>query len=389
MAITPGAGWMVDPTNPNKVVPIGSLSTVNNPNTQGSAVANQSIAYGATNPQPQTATPSLPPPTPVYKPPVANAAPGYSAPAASPTQTMAQTQATMPTPTYSPPNNTPGTSSDELLKQYLSNLAPTADETKYQGELANLEASRKLSFQNLEGQPIATSFITGQEAAVGKALDNSKQTLTQQLALAQSKRQSAMDVSKAALDYTTNSAGKYTTAPAGSTIYNTTTGTTGASTPTLTQQNQSSSGGQSAADIAMLNANQAAAAKLGVTIPDAGGGASTGTSVPAATTTTLAGLQGGKTLVSGQLQYAPTDYKADEAALIKSRGSDGWVDPQIYLNLYNAWVKKGGLRSDFLKTYPPTNYINPANTWPQIVALGGGTKPKAATKSSSNGAQLP
>lgn len=85
--VTAAPGWEVIPGT-NQVRPIGSAATVNNPNTQGSVVQNQSIAYGATNPQPgasAAATPMPAPtsqttPQPVYVPPTANAAPGQSAP---------------------------------------------------------------------------------------------------------------------------------------------------------------------------------------------------------------------------------------------------------------------------------------------------------------------
>lgn len=48
MAITPGPGYKVDPSNPNAVVPIGSAATINNPNTVQPVVSNTSITR--TNP---------------------------------------------------------------------------------------------------------------------------------------------------------------------------------------------------------------------------------------------------------------------------------------------------------------------------------------------------
>lgn len=66
---------------------------------------------------------------------------------------------------------------------------------------------------------------------------------------------------------------------------------------------------------------------------------------------------------SGTLVYTAKDKSEDSSALEQSRGSDGFADPTIYLNLYNAWVKAGGNVTDFMKEYPPANYINPANTW--------------------------
>lgn len=78
------------------------------------------------------------------------------------------------------------------------------------------------------------------------------------------------------------------------------------------------------------------------------------------------------TITSGTLSYTPNDQAADSQALNTSRGQDGYVDPTLYLNLYNAWIAGGGTLEDFLKTYPPKNYVNPANTW-----LPSYLKPKA------------
>lgn len=66
---------------------------------------------------------------------------------------------------------------------------------------------------------------------------------------------------------------------------------------------------------------------------------------------------------SGSLVYTAQDAAEDSFALEKSRGGDGYVDPSIFLNLYQAWVSGGGLLKDFLLKYPPKNYVNPANTW--------------------------
>ena|SRR3990167_5643066 len=76
--------------------------------------------------------------------------------------------------------------------------------------------------------------------------------------------------------------------------------------------------------------------------------------------------QGGgtSTLVrSGNLEYTREDYSEDASQLEQSRGSDGWVDPTIYQKLYDAWVSSGGKIADFVKTYPPEQYVNPENDW--------------------------
>lgn len=69
------------------------------------------------------------------------------------------------------------------------------------------------------------------------------------------------------------------------------------------------------------------------------------------------------TITSGSLSYTPADQSADSSALEQSRGTDGYVDPTIYQNLYQAWVKAGGSTKDFLSVYPPKDYVNPDNTW--------------------------
>ena len=67
------------------------------------------------------------------------------------------------------------------------------------------------------------------------------------------------------------------------------------------------------------------------------------------------------TTESGGLIYTAQDASEDSRALEKSRGIDGYVDPAIYQKLYTAWVGAGGLLKDFLKKFPPKNYVNPAN----------------------------
>lgn len=69
----------------------------------------------------------------------------------------------------------------------------------------------------------------------------------------------------------------------------------------------------------------------------------------------------GKTIVSGTLSYTPADFASDSSKLNNSKGADGFVDPTIYQNLYDAWVGAGGSITDFLKTFPSKDYVNPAN----------------------------
>lgn len=64
---------------------------------------------------------------------------------------------------------------------------------------------------------------------------------------------------------------------------------------------------------------------------------------------------------SGGLTYTRQDYSEDAISLENSRGGDGWVDPAVYLSLYEAWIANGGIINDFLTKFPPKNYVNPAN----------------------------
>jgi hypothetical protein len=72
---------------------------------------------------------------------------------------------------------------------------------------------------------------------------------------------------------------------------------------------------------------------------------------------------GGETFKSGGMSISGSDVAAGERKLLASRGQDGFVDPTVYLNMYNTWTSRGGLVSDFTKQYPPDTYVNPANSW--------------------------
>ncbi len=65
---------------------------------------------------------------------------------------------------------------------------------------------------------------------------------------------------------------------------------------------------------------------------------------------------------SGALTYSKGDFSDDASALETSRGSDGWVDPAVYKSLYDAWIANSGKIADFVKTFPPAQYVNPENT---------------------------
>ena len=106
------------------------------------------------------------------------------------------------------------------------------------------------------------------------------------------------------------------------------------------------------------------------------------------TVTTLSGLKTGGTFVSGNLTYSKSDYDGDYDMLVATRGGDGYVDPSLYVRLYQAWLQGGGLKSDFLKVYPIKDYINPApqgdpNVYAVIKELRG-DKIKSTTSSGSS-----
>lgn len=71
----------------------------------------------------------------------------------------------------------------------------------------------------------------------------------------------------------------------------------------------------------------------------------------------------GVLIKSGTLNYTKQDYSEDSAALEKSRGADGWVDPTLYLQLFNAWKADGGEPADFISQFAPKIYVNPDNDW--------------------------
>lgn len=67
-------------------------------------------------------------------------------------------------------------------------------------------------------------------------------------------------------------------------------------------------------------------------------------------------------------EYTKTDYTEDELVLRNARGEDGYTDPSLYLQLYNAWVSAGGSEKEFISQFPPSKWVNPGNSWlpPQL-----------------------
>ena len=90
---------------------------------------------------------------------------------------------------------------------------------------------------------------------------------------------------------------------------------------------------------------------------------------------------------SGALEYSRQDYAEDANALEQSRGEDGWVDPGVYLTLYQAWIANGGVITDFISKFPPKSYVNPANTTlpPALRNTSGGNSGDARIEALING----
>lgn len=88
---------------------------------------------------------------------------------------------------------------------------------------------------------------------------------------------------------------------------------------------------------------------------------------------------------SGTLTYTNEDFSADSKQLNASRGSDGYVDPSMYQQLFQNWLDSGGSLEDFTKTYPPKDYVNPANTWLPHYLMPA----SSGSASASAGAQTP
>lgn len=144
------------------------------------------------------------------------------------------------TAAITPPAPAGTTPTDSLLQQYLAQLTPSSGEQNLQSQLnaltsqqAGINASRDMGIQQVGEQPIATPFITGQSAAITNraavqsgSLGAQAVPLQQQLALAQAKRQSAVDISKAQLDYSQKQAelNKPFQVSMGSSVYNPSTG---------------------------------------------------------------------------------------------------------------------------------------------------------------------
>lgn len=77
------------------------------------------------------------------------------------------------------------------------------------------------------------------------------------------------------------------------------------------------------------------------------------------TSTSVAPTQ--KQQSSGGLVYTNSDVGAISSTLNSLRGEDGWTNTQAYLDFYNDWTSGGGIPSDFVKLFPPEQYVNPGD----------------------------
>lgn len=127
-----------------------------------------------------------------------------------------QTGTPPPVSTGAPvPTATTPSLQDRFFEQLIENMKQSQGETDADKKLkdiiaqqASINASRDLGIQAVGEQPIATPFITGQQAAITSralaqsgALAAQSVPLQQQLVREQAKRQSALDVSKLQLEY--------------------------------------------------------------------------------------------------------------------------------------------------------------------------------------------
>jgi len=144
---------------------------------------------------PQPPTPAIPSPTP------------------PPTPTPGTPQ---PTPTGVPgtPGAVPGqqdqrlndlqTQIQAIQDTLVSGLNPTEKEQQLQQQLDNILAGGQLGQQQVSEQPIATGFITGQQAAIERRAGVQALPLEQQLGRLQAQRQGALDVGVTKLGFAEN-----------------------------------------------------------------------------------------------------------------------------------------------------------------------------------------
>lgn len=105
------------------------------------------------------------------------------------------------------------------------------------------------------------------------------------------------------------------------------------------------------------------------------------------TSKTTSGSGSKKTVKSGKLVVTGEQLSEIERELENSKtlyGGDGqYVNPEVYLDLYNTWIEEGGQQKEFLLQFPPKNYVNPANNTLPNYLRSGNKAPVAAPKTKS------
>lgn len=67
-----------------------------------------------------------------------------------------------------------------------------------------------------------------------------------------------------------------------------------------------------------------------------------------------------------------------ERILEGSKGSDGYVNSRTYEQTFNSFIKAGGTRNEFLKQFPPNQYVNPKDpTLPSFLKFGSSVRSEA------------
>jgi len=138
---------------------------------------------------------------------VGQPSPQQFAPSQSSQAPSLPSQAPTPSPYQSPQTSALEQALIEALKPSSEETSLQQQQTALEEQLRNLNLGQQQTNLNLAGQPIAKPFITGQQAAVAQqygidrqAVSSQQQTLQQQLANVQARRQAALDVSKFGLE---------------------------------------------------------------------------------------------------------------------------------------------------------------------------------------------
>lgn len=92
------------------------------------------------------------------------------------------------------------TNLDDLEKKYQENLTPSAEELAAANDIQRLNESERQGVLRVQDQPIALDFITGQQAAIERRALAQRQTLQERAAIAQAKRQMALESTKFSLE---------------------------------------------------------------------------------------------------------------------------------------------------------------------------------------------